>query len=70
MISKVDLETCIDCGICEKVCPVDVIYMDPKTKKPILKYIDHCITCFNCEIDCPVGAIDVHPIVKLRPYSW
>lgn len=44
-------EKCIDCGLCEKVCPMEV---------EVRKNINHpeCIRCGRCQAVCPVGAID------------
>ena len=70
MIQRIDLDRCTGCGICDPVCPADVIHMDEALGKPVIKYIHHCITCFNCEIFCPVDCVDVYPIVKSRPYPW
>jgi len=82
MIENIELERCTGCGICDTVCPADVIHMEPvavpveieglsRTKLlPVIKYREHCITCFSCEIFCPEQIVDVHPSVKNRPRPW
>lgn len=82
MIENIELEHCTGCGICDAVCPADVIHMEPvavpveieglaRTKLlPVIKYREHCITCFSCEIFCPEQIVDVHPSVKNRPRPW
>ncbi|MHC1600973.1 MAG: 4Fe-4S dicluster domain-containing protein [Candidatus Nezhaarchaeales archaeon] len=59
MPPKIDLEKCTGCGLCDKVCPGDVIYMDPSTKKPIVKYPDECWHCGSCRQECPAKAIKI-----------
>ena len=82
MIEKIDLEKCTGCGVCDIVCPADVIYMELANESgpiaglrqtnllPVIKFREHCITCFNCEIFCPEHIVDVHPSVKNRPRPW
>jgi Pyruvate/2-oxoacid:ferredoxin oxidoreductase delta subunit len=82
MIEHIDLAKCTGCGICDWVCPADVIHMEPAGEVagvaglketrllPAIKFREHCITCFNCEIYCPEKIVDVHPIVKSRPRPW
>ena len=82
MIETIDLERCTGCGICDIVCPADVIHMEdalvtpaPEGLRqtnllPVIKYREHCITCFNCEIFCPEKIVDVHPVVRNRPRAW
>ena len=54
IIMVVDKETCIGCGTCKSVCPVEAIDMvDGKAK--INKEI--CISCGACKASCPVEAI-------------
>jgi Pyruvate/2-oxoacid:ferredoxin oxidoreductase delta subunit len=82
MIEHIDIAKCTGCGICDVVCPADVIHMEPapsatalpglNTTKliPIIRFREHCITCFSCEIFCPEQIVDVHPSVKNRPRPW
>lgn len=69
MIINIDLTVCTRCGVCDPVCPADVIHCDT-SGTPEIRYIEHCITCFNCEIFCPVNCIDVYPVVQRRPLPW
>ncbi len=81
MIESIEIAKCTGCGICDVVCPADVIHMEPvaglgvagltQTKLlPVIKFREHCITCFSCEIYCPEQIVDVHPSVKNRPRPW
>jgi len=70
-IERIDTELCIGCGICVESCPMDVIRMDDKTKKAVIKYPEDCMLCELCKIDCPRNAIYVSP-AKTTPLltSW
>jgi formate hydrogenlyase subunit 6/NADH:ubiquinone oxidoreductase subunit I len=82
MIETIELDKCTSCGICDRVCPADVIHMEAvdvptgvagmveQKFLPQIKFREHCITCFNCEIFCPEHIVDVHPIVKNRARAW
>lgn len=81
MIERIEIEKCTGCGICDDVCPADVIHMEPDTRSalpglaatrllPIIRFREHCITCFSCEIFCPERIVDVHPSIKNRPRPW
>lgn len=59
-IKSIDHAKCVGCGICKKVCAMDVIAMNEEGKAYI-KYPEECIVCLFCEEDCPVGAIFVSP---------
>ena len=60
MIEKIDIERCTSCGICDDVCPADVIHMEAVPVAPEV----------SCEIFCPEQIVDVHPSVKNRPRPW
>lgn len=67
-IASINEDTCIGCGECVVSCPMDVIRMDKKTKKPVIKYPQDCQTCHLCESFCPVdGTITVSPVKCVRP---
>ncbi len=70
-IRKIDYMLCSGCGICVDRCPMDVLRLDQKTRKPFIKYLRDCQSCFLCEMDCPVGAIYVTPARERRiPSPW
>lgn len=46
-------DTCIKCGICEKVCPVNNIKVN--VAKPV--FDSKCISCLSCTHNCPQNAI-------------
>ena len=49
---KLDRESCISCGRCERICPMQV---------EVLKDINsaECIRCGRCVQNCPTGAIEL-----------
>lgn len=47
---------CIECGRCNKACPMDIDVMSYiKNKKPVTH--PECILCTDCRLACPVKAI-------------
>lgn len=53
---KVDIDKCIGCKLCEKVCPNESVVVDAKTKKATINPA-LCLQCSSCEIICPTKAI-------------
>ena len=51
---KVDKNTCIGCGTCVAVCPVNAISFEGGKAKIDQ---DKCIKCGTCVSVCPVNAI-------------
>ncbi len=60
-IETIDVELCNGCGICVKICQMDVIRMDEDNKKAIIRYPEDCMLCEFCALDCPVQAITISP---------
>lgn len=50
-------ESCIGCGECPDVCPVDVYEM--KSEKSVPVHEEECIGCMSCVEVCPTEAITV-----------
>lgn len=48
-------DSCISCGKCADICPVNNITMIQG--KP--KFEDHCISCLACIHSCPVAAVNI-----------
>lgn len=51
---KCDKEKCISCGMCKKVCPMDVDVTDNTRKR---KNGTECILCMECVKNCPTKAL-------------
>ena len=49
----VDKEACIQCGLCQKLCPVD----DIKGTPPMWLHNERCTNCLACYHHCPTHAI-------------
>ena len=58
----VDTEVCIQCGLCEKVCPVDNVQKTP----PKWLHNGQCTSCLACYHYCPVHAINFGNITRRR----
>lgn len=49
-----DKSKCVSCGICKKVCPMEVDVTDNSRKR---KNGTECILCFECVKNCPRNAL-------------
>ncbi len=57
MAIKIDKETCVGCGACVEVCPVNVIEMVDGKADPVRN--EDCTSCGACVDACPVSAIEI-----------
>ena len=48
--------SCIECGACNKICPMDINVMEYVKKGKSITHSE-CILCTDCSIVCPVDAI-------------
>lgn len=64
---KTNLEKCISCSMCERVCPEGCITMkevkNHEKNKPVTDY-DYCKGCGACAAECPVKCIDMELEIK------
>ena len=54
MAHKIDPETCMSCGACESVCPVNAI---SEGEDAYVIDAEACTDCAACVSECPVDAI-------------
>jgi ferredoxin len=50
-------DSCVQCGVCASVCPVNNIAMNRENGKISLQ--DNCFMCFSCVHNCPSNAIHI-----------
>ena len=57
---KLQVNGCIGCGICQKVCPSGAISFTKTMDGKVISYsfnLEKCIFCGNCMYYCPKSAI-------------
>ena len=59
-------DSCTQCGVCAKVCPVDNIRVDKEKSK--IELSDKCFMCFACVHHCPSKAIHINGEVNGERY--
>lgn len=62
MPPRINAKLCTLCGVCENVCPGDILYIDGGVQN-LVRYGDECSHCDVCRIECPEGAIEIE-------FSW
>jgi len=65
---KLDLDTCIKCGLCSKVCPSRAI--DVEIKENISFNAEKCIGCNWCAFICPKDSISVKKVFQAKSVSF
>lgn len=65
-----DMETCIGCGACERICPGAAIEMEGRRDEATIIYLQHhCLFCGQCADTCPVDAITMSQEYELAGYD-
>ena len=58
MPPRIDPELCTLCGVCQDVCPGDILYLDGGVSG-MVRYGAECSHCDVCRVECPTGAITI-----------
>ena len=57
MTIHIDLNTCIQCGRCAKVCPSEILRQEAVGKPIEIHRPEHCIGCGHCVDVCPTSSL-------------
>jgi adenylylsulfate reductase subunit B len=67
MSLRINPDRCTLCGICQDVCPGDILHLELGMAEAFL-YPDECSYCDICRMECPEQAIDIRfPWKMLQP---
>ena len=58
MPPRIDPQRCDLCGICQDVCPGDILHIDGGVYE-MVRYPVECSNCDVCRVECPSGAITI-----------
>ena len=62
LVATVDPNTCIGCGACQQVCPVQAISVNDVAKVDP----DRCLGCGSCVDECPQEALSLAPAGRIN----
>lgn len=58
-VQRYDLNACIGCQSCVKVCPMDVFRFNETLKKSVIAYPENCQSCGQCFVNCPGRSLTI-----------
>ena len=58
---KVNFKECIKCGICKRVCPVDIVEIKKEDEECVIFDFNYCKGCGICANECPKKCISMIP---------
>ncbi len=61
IVSKIDLDSCVYCGVCGRVCAFGALELEHESKKKHVPSVVEalCKGCGTCAAECPVDAIQI-----------
>jgi ferredoxin len=59
MTPVIKKELCIECGECNKACPLNPPVIQMENGKYIVKRMGACIECGACVVACPTDAVSI-----------
>jgi formate hydrogenlyase subunit 6/NADH:ubiquinone oxidoreductase subunit I len=65
----IDLEPCINCGLCRRACPTECIHYFTTGKRTHVIDPAACINCGLCAAVCPVSCITHDPLYHHDPVA-
>jgi NAD-dependent dihydropyrimidine dehydrogenase PreA subunit len=57
---SINKELCTGCGVCIKMCPQQILYLDKKPNTCAVSAHSRCDKLRGCERKCPTGAIKIN----------